>query len=81
MDGPSQSQHLNSYIVIHKLGAKEARLSLKLTHHVMHKESGGEGELVQWLTVETAHIVMGLEGSNSSDIPMTQSCVKDGSLK
>ena len=60
---------------------KRLGLSLKLTHHVMHKESGGEGELVQWLTVETAHIVMGLEGSNSSDIPMTQSCVKDGSLK
>ena len=30
MDGPSQSQHLNSDIVIHKLGAKEARIEFKL---------------------------------------------------
>ena len=30
MDGPSQSQHLNSDIVIHKLGAKEARIEFKV---------------------------------------------------
>ena len=29
MDGPSQSQHLNSDIVIYKLGAKEALIEFK----------------------------------------------------
>ena len=34
MDGPSQSQHSNSDIVIHKVSAKEARIEFKVNPSV-----------------------------------------------
>ena len=79
MDGPSQSQHSNSDIVIHKVSAKEARIEFKVnpSRDKQGKWRGGRTCSVVD-TVITAHIVMGLEGLNSSNIPKITSCVTDG---